>query len=100
MSSGKQRRKFSREFKIEAVRMVLNGDRSTSEIARELGLSSEMLRRWKKEFSEDPTQSFPGHGNLKDGEKELEELRRENARLRTENAFLKKVSGYFARGQQ
>ena len=96
----KKRRKFSREFKLEAIRLLTEKGYSQAQVSRDLDLRPDMLRRWKKEFSEDPTQSFPGHGNLKDGEKELEELRRENARLRTENAFLKKVSGYFARGQQ
>jgi transposase len=91
------RRRFTREFKVEAVRMVLAGDRPTTEVARELGLNTETLYRWKKEFREDPTASFPGNGKVQERDEELVRLRRENARLRTENAFLKKVSAYFAK---
>jgi transposase len=93
------RRRFTREFKVEAVRMVLAGDRPTTEVARELGLNTETLYRWKKEFRDDPTASFPGNGSVKERDEELAQLRRENARLRTENAFLKKVSAYFAKDQ-
>lgn len=95
--SGKHRRKFSREFKVEAVRLVLAAEKPTTEVARELGLNPETLYRWRKEFGDDPTASFPGNGKFRDGAKELEQLRRENAQLRTENAFLKKVSAYFAK---
>ena len=94
------RRRYSREFKLEAVRRVRESDRPTTEIAEELGLSAEILYRWKREVETDPDQSFPGNGRLADHDKELEELRRENARLQTENTFLKRVSAYFAKGQK
>ena len=97
---GKSRRRFSREFKVEAVRTVLAGDRATTEVARELGVNPETLYRWKKELGQDSVAAFPGHGSMREREKELEQLRRENARLRTENTFLKKVSAYFANGPQ
>ena len=95
-----KRRRYSREFKLEALRQIRESGRSAREIADELGVCAETLYRWRHEFESDPVQSFPGNGKQKDRDKEVEELRRENARLQTENAFLKKVSAYFAKGQK
>ena len=97
MGRKESRRRFSREFKVEAVRLALAPGRSRVEVARELGIHPEMLYRWTREFKADPQQSFPGLGNLKDRDKEVETLRRENERLKGELAFLKKVSAYFAK---
>lgn len=95
---GDRRRRYSREFKLDAVRKVLEEGRTQKSVAAELGISQETLHRWKREHEKDPEQAFPGNGNLRDRDKELEQLRRENARLTAENAFLKKVSAYFAKG--
>lgn len=94
---GKQRRRFNREFKLEAVRMALEGGRSRVAVARELNLNPETLYRWVHEFRSDRSQSFPGNGQLKERDRETEQLRREVARLKAENAFLKKVSAFFAK---
>ena len=56
-----------------------------------------MLRRWVKELSADPAQAFPGHGQGKPEQLEIERLRRENAKLRAERDILKKAAAYFAR---
>jgi transposase len=69
-------------------------------VAEELGLNANLLGRWIKQLGIDPEQAFPGHGNLKARDKEVDDLRRENARLRGELSFLKKVSGYFAKSQR
>jgi transposase len=92
-----KRRQFTREFKLEALRLVLEEGRPVTEVARELGIGRESLYRWKQEFLSDPKQSFPGGGKLKDRDLEVEALRRELARVKSENAFLKKVSAYFAK---
>jgi transposase len=91
------RRRFTREFKLEALRQVVETGRPQSEVARELGVNPETLYRWSREARQDPEQAFPSNGKLKDRDKEAEQLRRDNARLRAENAFLKKVSAYFAK---
>lgn len=100
MGEKRSRRRFTKEFKVEAVRQAVNGDRRRSEVARELGLNPETLYRWVKEHETDPSQSFPGQGNLKERDKEVEQLRRDVTRLKHENAFLKKVSAYFVKGQR
>ncbi len=94
---GKQRRRFTREYKVEAVRLALSGGKPQKEVAKDLGLNPETLYRWVHEIRRDPSQSFPGNGQLKERDREVEQLRREVNRLQTENAFLKKVSAYFVK---
>ena len=100
MGEKRARRRFTREFKLEAVRQVVAEGRTQKQVAGELGLNVNLLGRWIKQHGSDPEQSFPGHGKLKARDKEVEDLRRENARLKGELSFLKKVSAYFAKGQR
>ncbi len=100
MKEQQARRRFTREFKLESVRQVISEGRTQKQVAEELGLNTNVLGRWVKEFRADAEQVFPGNGNLKARDKELEDLRRENARVKGELAFLKKVSAYFAKGQR
>lgn len=60
-----QRRKFSREFKLEAVRLVSERGVSVAQAARDLDLHANVRRKWIKEFSADPQYAFPGHGQMK-----------------------------------
>ena len=60
-----QRRKFSREFKIEAVRLVGERDVSVAQASRDIDVHEKVLRKWVKEFGVDPKQAFPGHGQVK-----------------------------------
>jgi transposase len=91
------RRTFSREFKIEAVRLVRERGVSVAQAARDLELHENMLRRWTKEMAVDPAQAFPGHGQGKPEQVEIERLRREVAKLRAERDILKKAAAFFAR---
>ena len=91
---GKKRRKFSREFKIEAVRMVAEGGRGTTEVARELGISPNLLTRWKQQVVTNGDQAFPGKGRLAD---EVRRLQLELKRVQQERDFLKKATAFFAR---
>lgn len=93
---GSTRRRFSREYKQEAVRRVLEGRQSLSEAARDLGLRQDMLERWKRQFGEDPQQAFPGQGRLKADEEEVRQLRRELERVREERDILKKALAIFS----
>ncbi|MGY4281649.1 transposase [Bradyrhizobium sp. LM2.7] len=71
-----QRRKFSREFKIEAVKLVRERGVSVAQAGRDLGVHENVLRKWVKEFGFDAAQSFPGHGQMKPEQLEIERLRR------------------------
>lgn len=91
------RRSFSREYKIEAVRMITKGGHSVSQIAKDLGIRPDMLTRWKRQFEKDESNAFPGHGQLKGDAQLLRELERENQRLRQEREILKKALAIFSR---
>ncbi len=91
------RRQFSREFKLEAVRLVRERGVSVVQASRDLDVGESLFRRWLKEFSSDPGQAFPGQGQLKPEQQEIEWLRREVAKLKAERDILKKAAAYFAR---
>lgn len=91
------RRKFSREFKLEAVRLVKDRGVSVAQAARDLEVHENVLRKWVRELAADPQNAFPGLGVMKPEPAELERLRRENAKLRMERDLLKKAAAYFAK---
>ena len=91
------RRKFSREFKLEAVKMVQGRGVALKQVARDLDLNENMLRRWVREFGEDPQDAFPGLGNMKPEQAEIARLQREVAKLKMERDILKKAAAYFAK---
>ena len=91
------RRRFSREFKVEAVKLVLERGVSMSQAARDLDLHVNVLRGWVRAHREDPANAFPGEGQQKPEAAELTRLRREVARLKMERDILKKAAAYFAK---
>jgi transposase len=98
---GDKRRQFTREFKLEAVRLVADGQQSIAEVAGKLGIRPDMLRAWKRQVDGLPRSEkknlFPGHGRGRGQESELKRLRREVERLEQERDFLKKAAAYFAK---
>ena len=92
-----QRRKFSREFKFEAVKLVRDRGVSVAQAARDLDLHENVLRKWVRDHEADPGSAFPGHGVMRPEQQELDRLRRENAKLKAERDILKKAAAYFAR---
>ena len=92
----KKRRKFSDEFKIEAVKLVTEQGLSITEAARDLGISAAVLGRWKKTYE----QGLLGDTAKRREADELKALRKENKRLRMERDILKKATAYFAKESQ
>ena len=92
-----ERRKFSREFKLEAVNLVKVRGVSIVQASRDLDLNHNMLRRWLKELEADPKQAFPCLWQMKPEQLEIDRLRKEVARLKAERDILKKAAAYFAR---
>jgi transposase len=88
-----QRRKFSREFKLEAVKLVRERGVSAAQAARDLDVHENVLRKWIKEFDSDPVQAFPGHGQMKPEQLEIARLKREVAKLKAERDILKNCHG-------
>src|SRR5690242_1604940 len=94
---GKTRRTFTREFKVEAVKLVTEQGRSFSEAAANLGIAESLLRKWKKDLDNQGDPAFPSKGNLPALEEELRRLRAENRRLQMERDLLKKATAFFAK---
>ena len=92
-----ERRKFTREFKLEAVKLVRERGVSAKQAARDLGVHENVLRKWVKDFAADPQHAFPGKGQMKPEQLEIERLRREVTRLKAERDILKKAAAYFAK---
>ena len=93
----RQRRKYTPEFKVEAVKLVTEQGYSVAEAARSLGIHETLLRSWRQTLEDQGDQAFPGHGKLTPFEEELRRLRAENQRLRAERDILKKAAAFFAR---
>jgi transposase len=91
------RRHFSREFKVEAVKLVTERGVAIMQAARDLGVHETMIRAWVKEFGEDPQQAFPGKGVMKPEQAEIERLKKEVAKLKMGRDILKKAAAYFAK---
>jgi transposase len=92
-----RRRKFSREFKVEAVKLVRERGVSVAQAARDLDVHENVMRKWVKAFGCDPAQAFPGQGQMKPEQQEIERLRREVNKLRAERDILKKAAAFFAK---
>ena len=91
-----KRQTYTAECKREAVRLVTEHHYGVAEAARNLGINTNMLRRWKREFVANANGAFPGKGRLSPEQEELQRLRAENTRLRMEREILQKAAAFFA----
>jgi len=99
MSKARTYKTFTREFKLEAVRMMDEEERPAAEIARELGIRRNQLYKWKEQLSKKGDEAFTRTAGRpkKEEQSDLSRLRQENTRLKEENEILKKAAAYFAR---
>lgn len=93
-----QRRKFSAEYKREAVAMLDSPGVTVNQIAAELGIGAAMLGRWRREMQQEPERAFSGQGRPRD--EEVGHLRRELARVTKERDFLREAATFFARASR
>ena len=93
---GKKRRSFSKEFKLEAVKLVKEGGVKIAQASRDLGICETSLRRWITQFEIDHGEGPAGAMTSREKE-ELRRLRRENRQLRMEREVLKKATAFFAK---
>lgn len=91
------RRQFSREFKLEAVKLVKERGVAIVQAARDLDIHETRLRAWIREFATDPNEAFPGNGVMRPEVAEIDRLRKEVAKLKMERDILKKAAAYFAK---
>jgi transposase-like protein len=92
----RRRRAYTKEFKAETVRMVVEGGRSIREVARDLELTESALRQWVRQSEVDAGRGKPGELTTAERE-ELQRLRREVKTLRLEREILKKAAAFFAK---
>lgn len=97
----KARKKYTKEFKLEAVRLVVEQGRSAREVARSLGVSESLLHNWKRQALEEGELAFPGNGKRASSELEAENLalRRELAQVKQDREILEKAAAFFAKHQ-
>ena len=104
MTGKMPRRSYDKEFKISAVMLVLDSDRSVGSIAKDLGVSGNALFNWKRKYLADAKNAFPGKGHLKPQEEEIRKLKNDLAHVTMERDIparrqggLKKAVTFFAK---
>ena len=97
MKTVHSRRKYDREFKVEAVRLVTEGGRSVVEVAKDLGIHENQLYHWRQKYLGDTVYAFPGKGHLKPAEEELRRLKKELIDVKEERDILKKALAIFSK---
>ena len=96
---GSSRKKYSREFKLEAVKLVVEQGRTVGDVAESLGVHAGVLQRWKSQLKSEGALAFPGNGRQNAADEEISRLRKELAQTRQERDILKKATAYFAKEQ-
>jgi transposase-like protein len=97
-TSKKNRRKFDRQFKVDAVRLLAESGKPVTEVARDLGVRDTVLHRWKRELAPGPD-GKPSAGPLgkTPEQRELEDLKKKLAQVEEEREILKKAMAVFSR---
>lgn len=90
------RKKYSKEFKLDAISLVLEQGYACTEAAKSLGLHQAVLSRWISEHKSQDSQAFRGNGKLSPEQAEIRQLKEENKRLKMEKEILKKAAVFFA----
>lgn len=93
-------KRFSEEFKVEAIKRVLANAGSQNQVAEDLGIPTSTLSGWMKQYRENPSKGIKASLKPSEAELELKRLRKENRELQEENEILKKAATYFAKNQK
>ena len=93
----KTKKTYSREFKLEAIRLSETSGKGIAEVERDLGLSTNLLRKWRSDLKAKEGEAFVGKGNQTEAENEIRRLRRELEVTRQERDLLKKAVAFFAK---
>ena len=92
-----KKKSYTKQFKIDAVKLVIEQGYKVAEAARNLDIHPNVLRNWREQFKTDSEEAFPGKGYMTPEKEELNHLRKENKRLRMEHEILKKAAAFFAK---
>lgn len=93
----KKRMTYTKEFKLEAIKLLEAGDKPGAQVARELGIRRNMLYKWQEQLSSKGDRAFQGAGRKVEKDDKFAQLERENLKLKEEVEILKKAAAYFAR---
>jgi transposase len=91
----KKQKRYTKEFKIEAVKLITEKGMKASDVARDLGISQPALGAWIKDYQRSGQEAFPGKGNLSSQEDKIRQLEQQVKRLTMEREILKKAMAYF-----
>ncbi len=97
MSETKTRKFYSKEFKVRTVKLVLEGQRPLTAVARDLEIDPTSIRSWKRQYLKDQEDAFPGKGYLKPADQEVRDLKKRIVDLEEENEILKKAMSIFSK---
>jgi transposase-like protein len=92
-----KRKKYTAEFKREAVRLMESSEKPSSDVARQLGVRRNQLYKWKEQMDKRGAAAFPGKGKRSSQGDEVSRLKRELERVKEERDILKKAATYFAK---
>ena len=95
-----KRKTYDKEFKLSAVKMIVEGGMSISRISKDFGVNENSLYKWKRVYLEDQQNAFPGKGKMKPEEEELKNLRKELTIVKMERDILKKAIAFFAKEKE
>jgi len=94
------RKRYDRQFKVSAARVVLDGERTVAQLSGELGIKDSTLRRWAWEYEELGETAFPGNGSPKaNKDYEIVKLRKQVEELEMENRLLKNFRAFLSQGR-
>jgi transposase len=96
MNPKQSRQKYTKEFKSDAVKLVIEQGYSTNEVGRRLGINQTNVSRWVREYRQENEPSVNGDATRSELENEVKRLHKENQRLRMEREILKKAAAFFA----
>ena len=95
-----KRKTYDKEFKLSAVKMIVEGGMNVSRISKDLGVNENSLYKWKRDYLEDQQNAFPGKGKMKPEDEELKNLRKELAIVKMERDILKKAISFFVKEKE
>ncbi len=92
-----KRKTYNNEFKLSAVKMIVEGGMSVIRISKDLGVNENSLYKWKRDYLTDQQNAFPGKGRMKPEDEELRKLKKELHIVKMERDILKKAIAFFAK---
>jgi transposase len=95
-----KRKTYDKEFKLSAVKMIVEGGMNVSRISKDLGVNENSLYKWKRDYLEDQQNAFPGKGKMKPEDEDLKNLRKELAIVKMERDILKKAISFFVKEKE